>query len=107
MAPPKKAKMGRPPKKASEQRRHVLSVRFRDVTWQRLLKAIDHSRRSLSQEVEFRVEQALLEHGYATPEESMAMYRSELQITRKLSKLIRDRDPSVQSFIVDLLGKKK
>jgi TraY domain len=103
---PMKLKPGRPPKKLSEQRRHILSVRFREKTWARLVRAAESNRRSLSQEVEFRVEQALLQHGYASREESMAAYRAEQQHLRKLKELAEKRDPSVQ-WLIDMLERKK
>lgn len=58
MAASPKAKRGRPPLKAAERRRHVLSIRLRDENRKKLEELAALSERSVSEEVEVRLERS-------------------------------------------------
>lgn len=96
----KKPRIGRPPKDPTQQRRHVLSVRVRDAVWEKLQTAAASNRRSISQEVEFRIEQALNEHGYATAEEAQAMYSAEVEADRALERLMKKSGLTLSDFVM-------
>ena len=55
---PKKARLGRPPLKAVDRRKHIMSVRVREKLRRQLEQSAEEEGRTLSQEVEFRVEQS-------------------------------------------------
>jgi hypothetical protein len=55
---PKKPRLGRPPLKAVNRRKHTLSVRVREKLRRQLEQSAEEEGRTLSQEVEFRVEQS-------------------------------------------------
>jgi len=55
---PKKPKRGRPPKPKTERRRNILSVRVRDETLKALTSCAEKAERSISQEVESRLERS-------------------------------------------------
>jgi TraY domain len=57
---PKKPRLGRPPLRDADRRKHIMSIRVRPKLHALLQQAADKAGRTLSQEVEFRIEVTFL-----------------------------------------------